>query len=87
VAVLSVEDADGVPFGTVLGFGCHPTNVDLPDRYSADYVGVLREELGGAFGADHHTAFASGRVANSGRPTSRRGSNRWPAWGRRLRPT
>jgi neutral ceramidase len=62
VSVLAVESTDGERVGTLLNFACHPTNVGgaLNDRYSADYVGVLRDELRAAFGDDHRTVFGLG---------------------------
>lgn len=45
IAVLAATDLEGRPLGGLAGFACHPTAMGFEPVYSADYPGVLTEEL------------------------------------------
>jgi hypothetical protein len=63
--ILLARGADGVVLGGLVGFACHPTVMEGQPVYSADYAGVLADELearhGGTFG---FLLGASGDTAN-----------------------
>lgn len=75
IAVLFATGLDGRPLGGLAGFACHPTAMGFEPVYSADYPGVLAEELarrhGGVWGflqgaAGDQWGFDLGAIAAAG---------------------
>lgn len=61
--VVRFDAADGRVLGTLVNFTCHPALHDRSGlaRWSADFPGVIAEQMGGAWGKESVCVFTQGR--------------------------
>ena len=57
--VLMIKDAEGKPFGAILGFACHADCVS-GEKLTGDYVSILEKELKKVYGEEFVTVFLLG---------------------------
>jgi hypothetical protein len=63
VGVLAVREPGGAPRGVVVNFACHCTVIG-GDKYSADYVGMLRKHLKARYGDGLAVVFLAGAAGD-----------------------
>ena len=80
LAVLRLDTMDGKPLALLVNFTAHPTSIPSSDRrFSADYVGALKNAIAKETGAG--VVFLQGA---EGDQSTNRGSNDYKAYGERV---
>ncbi len=71
LAVLLARGSDGAVLGGLVDFACHPTAMGHESVYSADYPGVLTEELETRYGGPFGFLIGAAGDTSTPDPTSR----------------